>query len=320
MRQGRKIVAWSFATTVILLLTALVGSSFYMLDFALAPLTRTDQEVLDRLASHVPDSVMQWVDSVRSEGTLRDTTIDINGVPAHAWYLRAPHRTTATALLVHGYKDAGLMMMHIACLYCRDLGMNVLMPDLPAHGRTPGDHIDMGWGGDMRHTIRWVAIADSMFRGDSIMTKMVLHGISMGASTVMNVGAEKLPPCVRTIVEDCGYTSVWDEFACQLKEEFGLPEFPLMYTTSALCKLRYGWSFGQASSLKQVSQCHLPMLFIHGDNDDFVPTEMVHRLYAAKPGTKQLWVAPGSQHARSFSDHPEEYKMQVKSFLASAGF
>ncbi len=320
MRQGRKIVGWSFATTVILLLAALVGSSFYMLDFALAPLARTDQEVLDRLASHVPDEVMQWTDSVRRVGILRDTTVDVDGVPAHAWYLRAPQDTAATALLVHGYKDAGLMMMHIAFLYNHDLGMNVLMPDLPAHGRTPGDHIDMGWGNDMKHIQRWVAVADSMFRSDSVLTKMVLHGISMGASTVMNMGSVPLPPCVKAIVEDCGYTSVWDEFAGQLKEEFGLPEFPLMYTTSALCKLRYGWSFGEASSLKQVARCHLPMLFIHGDNDDFVPTKMVHRLYAAKPDPKQLWLASGSQHARAFSDHPDEYKTQVVSFLAAVGF
>ena len=320
MRQGRKIVGWSFATTVILLLAALVGSSFYMLDYALMPLARTDQEVLDRLASHVPDQVMQWTDSVRRVGLLRDTTVDIDGVPAHAWYLRAPHDTAATAMLVHGYKDAGLMMMHIAFLYNHDLGMNVLMPDLPAHGHTPGDHIDMGWGNDMTHALRWVTIADQMFHSDSVSTKMVLHGISMGAALVMNLSGESLPPSVKAVVEDCGYTSVWDEFAGQLKEEFGLPQFPLMYTTSALCKLRYGWSFGEASSLQQVARCRLPILFIHGDNDDFVPTEMVQRLYAAKSGEKQLWLAPGSQHARAFSDHPDEYKTQVVSFLATAGF
>lgn len=320
MRRGRKIVAWSFATTVILLLAALAGSSFYMLDFALAPLARTDQDVLDRLTSHAPEPVVQWTDSVRRVGVLRDTIVDIDGVQAHAWYLRAPHDTTATALLVHGYKDAGLMMMHIAYLYNHDLGWNVLMPDLPAHGRTPGDHIDMGWGNDMTHTLRWVTMADQMFCGDSVTTKMVLHGISMGAALVMNLSGESLPPCVMAVVEDCGYTSVWDEFAAELKAEFGLPEFPLMYTTSALCKLRYGWSFGEASCLKQVAKCQLPMLFIHGDNDDFVPTEMVRRLYAAKPGEKQLWLAPGSQHARSYSDHPDEYKLQVVSFLATAGF
>ena len=71
---------------------------------------------------------------------------------------------------------------------------------------------------------------------------------------------------------------------------------------------------------KQVAKCQLPMLFIHGDSDDFVPTEMVHRLYAAKSGTKRLWLAPGSEHAMSYCDHPGEYKSQVVSFLSVAGF
>lgn len=317
MKQGRKIVGWAFATTAILLLAALVGSSFYMLDFALTPLARTDQEVLDRLASHAPETVVQWVDSVRSVGALRDTTVDMDGVQAHAWYLRSPHDTTSTAMLVHGYKDAGLMMLHIAYLYNHDLGWNVLMPDLPAHGHTPGDHIDMGWGEIHNHATRWIAVADQMFRHNKPNTTMVLHGISMGAATVMNLSGDSLPGYVRAIVEDCGYTSVWDVFSYQMGETFGLHEFPLMYTTSALCKMRYGWSFGEASCLNQVAKCQLPMLFIHGDSDDFVPTEMVRRLYAVKPGVKQLWLAPGSQHARAYSDHPDEYTQLVSDFISS---
>lgn len=87
-------------------------------------------------------------------------------------------------------------------------------------------------------------------------------------------------------IDDCGYTSVWDEFAGELKNQFGLPEFPLMYSTSLLCKLRYGWSFGEASAISEVSKSSYPMLFIHGGSDTFVPTEMVYRLYEAKPDRK----------------------------------
>ena len=57
------------------------------------------------------------------------------------------------------------------------------------------------------------------------------------------------------------------------------------------------------------------MLFIHGGNDTFVPTEMVYRLYAAKPEPKQLWVAPGSEHARAFTDHAEDYERVLRQFL-----
>lgn len=130
----------------------------------------------------------------------------------------------------------------------------------------------------------------------------------------MKVSGEYLPAYVKCFVEDCGYTSVWDEFDGQLDEQFGLPAFPLMWTTSALCKARYGWSFGEASPLNQVKKCHRPMLFIHGSSDTFVPTRMVYPLYKAKPEPKELWIVKGAEHARSYTEHTAEYTARVKAF------
>lgn len=100
-----------------------------------------------------------------------------------------------------------------------------------------------------------------------------------------------------------------------LKAEFNLPEFPLLYTTSALCRLRYGWSFGEATSLKQVAKCSKPMLFIHGDTDNFVPSGMVYPLFNAKPQPKELWITKGTAHAKSYKDYPEEYSRRVAAFV-----
>ena len=96
---------------------------------------------------------------------------------------------------------------------------------------------------------------------------------------------------------------------------FGLSDFPLLYSASALCKIAFGWSFGEASPLKQVAQCHKPMLLIHGGNDTFVPTRMIYPLYAAKPAPKMMVVFHGSKHAKSFKDHRELYSRWVKRFL-----
>ena len=94
-------------------------------------------------------------------------------------------------------------------------------------------------------------------------TRQVIHGISMGAATTMAVSGEKTPDYVKCFVEDCGYTSVWDEFSAQLKDQFGLPAFPLMNITSALCQYRYGWSFAEAQQIEQVARapnrCSLSM-------------------------------------------------------------
>ena len=82
-----------------------------------------------------------------------------------------------------------------------------------------------------------------------------------------------------------------------------------------LCGLKYGWTFGEASSLEQVKKSRLPMLFIHGDADDYVPTRMVYPLYGAKPGDKELWVVPGASHANSYRDNREEYTRRVGEFV-----
>ena len=259
-----------------------------------------------------------WVDSVRTCGALRDTFIlNQEGDSLHGWYVRSQCPEAPTAILVHGYSACALWMGHIASIYDRSLHCNILLPDLHGHGDTPGEWVQMGWK-DRLDVLAWCRVAEHLFGTRSI----VLHGVSMGAATVMCVGGctesndpgRQIPPTVKCIVEDCGYTSVWDEFQNQLEEQFGVPAFPLMHMASALCKVQLGWSFGEASPLAQVAKCQVPMLFIHGGDDAYVRTEMVHRLYDAKPGEKALWIAPGSAHARSIDDHPEDYAAHVTAF------
>lgn len=117
-------------------------------------------------------------------------------------------------------------------------------------------------------------------------------------------------------MEDCGYSSVWNQFAHNLKDMFGLPTFPVLNSANAVCRLRYGWDFKEASCMKQLSKCERPMLFIHGENDDFVPTSDVYLNYDAKiSGYKEMWIAPGSEHAMAYKDHPAEYTGRVREFI-----
>lgn len=202
-------------------------------------------------------------------------------------------------------------MFMIGYLYNHDLAFNVLLPDLRDTGQSGGDYIQMGWL-DRLDVMQWMQVANQIYGNN---TQMVVHGISMGAATTMMVSGEPQPEFVKCFVEDCGYTSVWDEFSHELKARYGLPKFPLMYTTSWLCRLKYGWSFKEASALKQVAKCYLPMLFIHGDADTFVPTWMVYKLYEAKPQPKELWVVPRATHAKSYKLDTKEYTAKVKQFV-----
>ena len=80
------------------------------------------------------------------------------------------------------------------------------------------------------------------------------------------------------------------------------------------CGMKDGWDFKEASALEQVKKCNKPMLFIHGDNDDYVLTENVYSLYEAKSEPKELWIASNTDHAHAYKYHPKEYAELVKSF------
>ena len=316
MRPSLRKALYISAGIIIIILAALTAASFYMLRFSLAPdpNRRDTDSTYNILYSRFPD-MKPWMDSIRAGGHLRDTfVVSPAGARQHAYYPACDDACGKTAVLVHGYKDSAIKFFYFGRMYNRDLHYNVLMPDLHAHGLSDGNDIQMGWK-DADEVLNWIKVAEEIFRDDNYRTAMIVHGVSMGAATTMNVSGKDLPEYVNAFVEDCGYTSVWDEFSMQLKEMFGLPAFPLMHSTSLLCNMKYGWNFKEASPLISVSRCTRPMLFIHGDADDFVPFSMMQPLYDAKPEPKEFWVAPGSANANAYRDHPEEYTAVVRQFL-----
>ena len=303
-----KKVLWTLVVIVTIFVIALVGGSFYMLNYSLAPdPNRMDTDSCYRQQFDAYPESQEWVDSLRSIGALRDTFLIMpSGEKHHGFFV--DRGSTRTALVIHGWRDCAIKFFWLARIYEHELGYNVVMPELHACGESEGEAIQMGWK-DRLDVLQWM----KTFQADT----MVVHGVSMGAATTMMLSGEQRPDGIKDLhfVEDCGYTSVWNEFAGQLKEQFGLPAFPLMYSTSLLCKLRYGWSFGEASALEQVKRCHNPMLFIHGNTDTFVPSEMVYPLYEAKPGAKELWIAEGAEHALSYKEHKAEYIVKIKDFV-----
>ncbi|WP_455673654.1 alpha/beta hydrolase [Phocaeicola sp.] len=299
--------------TLVLLIAILLGGSQYMLNYSLRPenrgrdITGSWQYMFETYPYLKP-----WADSLQQAKALKDTFIYApDEVKLHAYYVAAAQPTSKTAVIVHGYTDNAIRMMMIGYMYSRKLGFNILLPDLRDTGLSEGDAIQMGWL-DRKDVMQWMGVANEIY-GDS--TQMVVHGISMGAATTMMISGEPQQSYVKCFVEDCGYTSVWEQFSKELQEQFGIPQFPLMYTADWLCKLEYGWGFKEASTLKQVAKCHLPMLFIHGDKDDYVPTRMVYKLYEAKPEPKELWVVPGADHAHSYLLNTEAYTEKVKQFV-----
>ena len=288
----------------------------FMSNFALTP-TPHGVDDIER-TRHKADSLMPgstaWYDGLKAQGVLRDTFIvGYNDFKVHACYVPAKDPATAegTAIVIHGYGDNHFVFLYLVRMYRDDLNYNVLFPDLQYHGYSEGDHIQMGWY-DRFDIEKWIPVAHDIFKDDF----MVLHGVSMGGATVMMTSGDPLPEYVRAFVEDCGYASVVLQFNNNRKQSFAFIPPDVLQSASLVTKMKYGWGFWQASSVKQLKKCERPMLFIHGDADDFVPFEHLWKNYEAKTkGYKEMWVAHGAVHANSFQKYPDVYKERVEEFL-----
>ena len=222
----------------------------------------------------------------------------LNETPSNKW-----------AIVVHGYTSEGLKMSSYAKNFY-NAGYNIIVPDLRAHGLSEGDYIGMGWD-DRFDIISWI----NYVLNENSNSEIVLFGVSMGASTVSMTSGEELPSNVKAIIADCGYTSVWDEFSYQLDSLFSLPEFPVMNVSSLVTKIRAGYSLKEASAIEQVKKSKTPILYVHGDKDDFVPTYMVDELYNATSSPKEKLIIKGAEHALSSSIDPYNYWNTVFNFI-----
>ena len=291
----------------------------YMCNYALLPEEHGNDIEGDRAKTEKRyPGIIAWYDSLHAGGIFKDTTIvGEGGYRLHAVYAPAslPGEAEGTAVVVHGYTDNHICFLNLVRMYRDSLNYNVMVPDLHYHGYSEGRAVQMGWL-DRLDVKRFAVLAHDIW-GDGFM---VVHGVSMGgATTMMLSGDDDLPPYIRAFVDDCGYSSVWDQYVHNLKDMFHLPPFPVLNSADIVCRHRYGWGFKEASSVKQLAKCEKPVLFIHGDNDDFVPTAHVYKNYEAKvKGYKEIWLAPGSAHAMAYKDHPAEYTEHVRAFLAKA--
>lgn len=235
-----------------------------------------------------------------------------DGLKLEATYISSAVPSNKAAILVHGYAGSRLDMLTYGRFYADKLGMNILMPDNRGHGKSEGNYIGFGWH-DRLDILDWITYIINRI---GPAAEIVLHGVSMGGATVLMVSGEKLPQQVRAIVSDCAYTSAEDQLAYQLKAMYKLPSFPLLNTTALLAHKRAGYTFKEASALRQVQHAKVPILFIHGDADTFVPTEMVYSLYEACSSKKELLIVPMAQHAMAVLTDRAGYFNKIYSFLA----
>lgn len=211
-------------------------------------------------------------------------------------------------IMVHGYRGDGASIISPIKNFKKQ-GYNLLIPDLRGHGFSDGDYIGMGWD-DRLDIIQWI---DYLIQKDQ-NASIILYGVSMGGATVMNVAGEKIPKQVKAIIEDCGYTSVWDVFKTHINMNEVESEIAL-HMASFVTKMRAGYYLEDVKPLEQVKKSQTPILFIHGSQDNFVPFSMLDELYQAANCQKEKLVVEGAGHANSCSVGEDIYYQTIYRFI-----
>ncbi|MDD4433865.1 MAG: alpha/beta hydrolase, partial [Parabacteroides sp.] len=230
------------------------------------------------------DSYRQWF---RDQNPEKITIESFDGLKLTGYYLPCEN-AKRTVICVHGYHGEGIRDFAFIGKFYYEYGSNVLVIDQRGHGESEGNYVDMGVKARF-DCKQWTELINARTNG---ATPIYLDGVSMGAATVLMAGGLELPDTVHGIIADCGFSSPWDQVQYACRQVFHLPVFPTAYLLNLQCRLRAGYSLREASPAEALKNCKIPILFIHGEDDDYVPPTMSQINYDACAGEKQIEIVP----------------------------
>ena len=233
-----------------------------------------------------------------------------DGLKLVGYYLPA-EGSCRTILLFHGYRSDAVSDFSCAYAFYHSLGLNILAVHQRAHGESEGKYICFG----VRERYDCQAWANSVRERFGPDQDIFLGGLSMGATTVLMASALDLPDNVRGIIADCGFTSAHDEFVHLLRYKFRLPIHPFLEGADLVARCLAGFHFSEYSTLDAMADSRLPILFVHGGSDNFVPTWMSERNYAACVSEKELIIVPGAWHGMSYLVDTAQCQTTLKNFF-----
>ncbi|GAX04491.1 hydrolase [Secundilactobacillus pentosiphilus] len=238
----------------------------------------------------------------------RQTTPD--GLTLRASYIPAATKSSRVVILAHGINHAREQVIPIARLF-HDHGFHVLMPDARAQGESDGHRIGFGWP-DRKDYLGWInKVIDEV--GDDV--KIVLMGFSMGASTVLATAGERLPRNVKAVVADSGFASIYQMAKTTLRRDYHLPANPIVPIADWLAHFRTGSRLSRERVDEQLKRAMVPVLIIHGEDDQVVPVKHAKVLYDAIQGPKTSYIVPNTKHIQAYAHDPKHYEQVLSDFL-----
>lgn len=251
----------------------------------------------------------KWFEELNKEKVIITSPF---GYRLSGFFIPGPDPSGKTVILCHGVTANHFCTLKFARMYLQR-GWNVFVYDHRRHGDSEGPTTTFGFY--EKHDLKAVvAYVRNRLDPGAVLG---LHGESMGAATILQYGA--LEDRADFFISDCAYSSLWEQFSIVLKKDYHLSAFPVMYITDWLIRLKERFRIKDVCPLNDVKKIQKPILFIHGDADPLVPAKMSERMYSVKEGFKELYLAPGAAHAKSFTIDPQRYEEVCFSFLKRAG-
>ena len=232
-----------------------------------------------------------------------------DGLQLSGMYIPAEN-PKGTVLLVHGYRSNKLVDFGLVLEFYHDKGMNILLPDQRAHGKSEGRYITFGVK-ESRDVKSWIDYHNQTFGA----YPLILSGLSMGASTMLYLADADLPENVKGIIADCGFTSPWEIISTVYRRTIHLPAFFGVLPAELFARVFGGFSLRENNTCESLKNSRLPVLMVHGTQDGFVPCEMTRKGYDACTGKKQLLLVEGADHGVSFLVDRAKYTQLVTAFL-----
>jgi len=313
MKKKKWMIITSAVISGLLIIDVAVSYYFYNLAIKRGPKDFLEGNSDLEVSAETLDEFLEgdWIDWTNEQDFEHLEMTSFDGLPLKGYYLPAKEPTNKTVVFAHGYLGNAYDMGLFGEYYYENLGYNVFTPDLRGHGNSGGDYIGFGWH-DRLDLIDWMKMLIDENGAD---TEIVMHGLSMGAATVLMASGEALPLNVKAIIADSPYTSVYDLFSYQMERMFHLPDKPILPTTSLVTQQKAGYSLTEASALDQVKNATVPILYISGESDTFVPTDMTNTLYENTKSETEIVTYPGANHGESIVLHRENYLTTMTGFI-----
>ena len=257
------------------------------------------------------EMMTKWILEKRNTPHRACETTSFDGLKLRAKYYEFD-KNAPIEIMLHGYRGSSERDLCGGVDRCQKLNHNVLIVDSRASSFSGGRVISFGIN-ESKDCEKWI---DFVLKEINPNAKIILSGVSMGASTVMICASKDLPKNVVGIIADCGYTSA-SEIIKKVIDDMKLPSKILFPFAKLSAKIFGKFNLEETSSIDSLKNCKLPVIFFHGDKDDFVPLEMSKRNYEACVSRKKLVIIEGAGHGLAFPVAQEKYVNEIKEFFKS---